>query len=141
LTPHLQGFNPCITCEGYKPITKLCTSGVKRFNTLLRANYSTKIYPVSFNPLGKIGDLNKLRKDAQAMQQALAAEEIVVEENDIKVVMTGDQKIKELSVKGISNDILINTLNKALKKSQEVAAKKLAQMSGGLSGMLGRMGQ
>lgn len=75
------------------------------------------------------------------MQQALAAEEIVVEENDIKVVMTGDQKIKELSVKGISNDILINTLNKALKKSQEVAAKKLAQMSGGLSGMLGRMGQ
>jgi len=94
-----------------------------------------------FNPLGKLGDLNKLRQEAQSLQKALAAEEVVVDENGVRVVITGDQHIKELSVKGISNDILTNVLNKALKKSQEVAAKKLSSMSGGLSGLMGRMGQ
>lgn len=72
------------------------------------------------------------------MQKSLAAEEIVVDEKDVRVVISGDQKIRELSVKGISNQVLVEILNKAIKKSQEVAAKKLQEMSGGLSGLLGR---
>lgn len=79
-----------------------------------------------------------MRDQAMAIQRQLAAEEVVVEEQDIKVVMTGDQKIKELSVKGVSNQSLIDVLNKAIKKSQEVAAKKLQEMSGGLTGLLGK---
>ncbi len=88
--------------------------------------------------LGQLGDLNKLRKQAKQMQQELAAEEIVVEEGDITVTIAGDQKIKDVAVQGIHSADLVNALNKAIKRSQEVAAKKLQSMTGGLGGMLGR---
>jgi DNA-binding protein YbaB len=89
------------------------------------------------NPLGKLGDLKKLRDQAMAIQKQLQAEEIVVEEGDIRVVITGDQQIKEFTVAGISSPQAIQTLNKAIKDSQKLAAQKLQEMGGGLGGMLG----
>lgn len=85
----------------------------------------------------QLKDLKKMRDQAMAIQRELAAEEVVVEEQDVRVVISGDQKIKELSVKGVENQTLVDVLNKAIKKSQEIAAKKLQEMSGGLSGLLG----
>lgn len=73
-----------------------------------------------------------------AIQRQLAAEEVVVEEQGIKIVMSGDQKVKTLEIDGESQNRLIDVLNKAIKKSQEVAAKKLQEMSGGLTGLLGK---
>jgi nucleoid-associated protein EbfC len=93
------------------------------------------------NPLKMLGDLNQLRKQAKQMQQDLAGEEITIEEGDIRVVITGDQKIKVLSVQGISSPEVIEILNRAIKKSQELAARKLQEMTGGLGGMLGGGGQ
>lgn len=89
------------------------------------------------NLFGKLGDLNQLRKQAVQMQQQLAAEEIIVEEGDVRVVITGAQEIKHFSVQGITSDDAVRVLNKAIKQSQELAAKKLQQMSGGLQGLLG----
>lgn len=89
------------------------------------------------NPLKALGDLNKLRTQAKKMQQDLAAEEIRIEEGDIVVVISGDQKIKHFSVQGITSQDAIDALNKAIKKSQEMAAKKLQEMTGGLGGMMG----
>jgi len=91
------------------------------------------------NPLKALGDLNNLRKQAKQMQQDLAAEEIKIERNDIVVVISGDQKIKHFSVQGITSDDAVDVLNEAIKKSQEMAAKKLQGMmgSGGLGSMLG----
>lgn len=83
------------------------------------------------NPLKGLGDLKKLRDQAVQMQKQLAQEEIVVEEGDVRVVISGDQKIKEFTVQGIGSDVAVSALNKAIKKSQELAAKKLQQMSGG----------
>ena len=93
------------------------------------------------NPLKALGDLNKLRQQAKKMQQELAAEEIRVEEGDIVVVISGDQKIKQFSVQGVSSNEAVEVLNKEIKKSQEVAARKLQAMTGGLGGMLGGGGQ
>jgi len=93
------------------------------------------------NPLKALGDLNKLRQQAKQMQQELAAEEIRVEEGDVVVVISGDQKIKQFSVQGVSSDEAVEVLNKAIKRSQEIAAKKLQSMTGGLGGMLGGGGQ
>lgn len=93
------------------------------------------------NPFQKLGDLNQLRKQAMQMQQELSQEEITVEEGDIKVVITGAQEIKHFSVQGITSNEAVSVLNKAIKKSQELAAKKLQQMSGGLGGLLGGGGQ
>ncbi len=89
------------------------------------------------NPLKALGDLNSLRKQALQMQKTLAAQEIVIEEGDVRVVITGDQRITEFSVQGVTSDVAVTALNKAIKKSQELAAQKLQEMTGGLGGMLG----
>lgn len=88
------------------------------------------------NPFKALGDINKLRKQAKQMQEELAGEEIRLEEGDIVVVISGDQKIKEFSVQGITSQEAVEVLNKAIKKSQELAAKKLSAMTG-MGGMLG----
>jgi DNA-binding protein YbaB len=88
--------------------------------------------------LSQLGDLKKMRDQAMAIQKQLAAEEVVVDEQGVRVVMTGDQKIKQLEVRGISNQVLVDVLNKTIQQSQKIAAQKLQQMSGGLSGLLGR---
>lgn len=91
------------------------------------------------NPFKALGDMNQLRKQAKQMQQDLAAEEIRIEQGDIMVIITGDQKIKHFSVQGITSDDAVDALNEAIKKSQELAAKKLQSMmgNGGLAGMMG----
>lgn len=89
------------------------------------------------NPLKALGDLNQLRQQAKKMQDDLAGEEIRIEEGDILVVISGDQKIKQFSVQGVTSQEAIDVLNKAIKKSQELAARKLQEMTGGLGGMLG----
>lgn len=88
------------------------------------------------NPFKALGDINKLRKQAKQMQEELAKEDIRLEEGDIVVVISGDQKIKEFSVQGITSEEAVEVLNKAIKKSQELAAKKLSSMTG-LGGMMG----
>lgn len=90
-----------------------------------------------FNPFKSLGDLKSMRDQALAMQQALAGEEVVVERNGVRVVMTGDQKIKELLIDGNDDWRIKEALAEAIKKSQEIAAKKLTEMSGGLQGLLG----
>lgn len=85
-----------------------------------------------FDKFKQLGELKRLRDQAMALKKALAAEEVVVEEGEIRVVVSGDQKIKEISIRGETSKALIDVLNKALKKSQKLAAKKLQQMGGGL---------
>ena len=90
-----------------------------------------------FNPFGKLGELKKMRDQAMQIQKQLQAEEIQVEKNGVVVLITGDQKIKSLSTNGRSDDDVRDAVNEAVKKSQEIAAKKLSQMGGGLGGLLG----
>lgn len=91
-----------------------------------------------FNPFQQVGELKKMREQALAIQKELQAEEVVVEKNGVRVVMTGDQKIKELSTNGRGDEDIKEAINEAIKKSQEIAARKLSQMGGGLSGLLGK---
>lgn len=91
--------------------------------------------------LDKLKQLKQMRDQAMQIQKQLAAEEIIVERGDVRIVISGDQKVKELSVRGISSDEVVNALNDAIKQSQQLAAKKLQQMSGGLGGLMGGMGQ
>ena len=79
-----------------------------------------------------------MRDEALRIQRELAAEKIEIEEDDIKIVVSGDQKVQSLEIQGEAQSRLIEVLNKALKRSQEVAARKVQQMSGGLSGLLGK---
>jgi len=81
--------------------------------------------------------MNKLRQQAMQMQKSLAAQQVVVEENGVKVVISGDQKVLDLTIQGMSNQVLNDVLNKAIRKSQELAAKELMNIQGGLGGLMG----
>lgn len=80
-----------------------------------------------FNPLG--GDFQKLQAQAQKMQEALQKEEITVDKNGVHIVMRGDQQIIEISVDGIIENRIAEAFSEAVKKTQELAAKKLIEIS------------
>ncbi len=86
----------------------------------------------------QLGDLNQMRKTAQQIQQQLAQEKIEIVKNttkgDLKVVLTGDQKVLEISLGGVRDYELEAAVGEALYKSQMVAASKLQALSGGMGG-------
>ncbi len=90
------------------------------------------------NPFGQLGELKKMRDQAMQIQKQLQAEEINVDKHGVSIVITGDQKIKSMTTNGKSDNDIREAVNEAIKKSQEVAAKKLSAMSGGLGGLLGK---
>ncbi len=89
------------------------------------------------NPLQQLGDLKKMRDQAMAIQKQLQQEKVEVTKHNVRIVISGDQKVLELESNGQSDNDIKEAINEAVKKSQEVAAKKLQQMGGGLSGLLG----
>ena len=89
------------------------------------------------NPFKQLGDIKKMRDQAIQIQRELQGEEVSVSKNGVDIVIAGDQKIKELTTNGKSDNYIKDAINEAIKKSQEVAAKKLSQMGGGLQGLLG----
>lgn len=89
------------------------------------------------NPFSQLGELKKMRDQAMQIQKQLQSEEVTVEKNGVNIVITGDQKIKEIQTNGKSDNDIKEAVNEAIKKSQEVAARKLATMQGGLGGLLG----
>lgn len=93
-----------------------------------------------FNPFQQLGDIKKMRDQAMQLQKQLAAEEVSIQKNGVDVVINGNQKIQNLKSNGRSDEDIKEAANEAIKKSQEVAAKRLSSMSGGLKGLLGGMG-
>lgn len=92
-----------------------------------------------FNPLKQVGELKKMRDEAMKIQKELQAESVNVQKHGVNVVISGDQRIRSLQSNGKSDDDIKDAVNEAIKKSQEVAAKKLREMGGGLGGLLGGM--
>ncbi len=88
-----------------------------------------------FNPFGQIGELKKMRDQAMAIQKQLKLEEVEVSKHGVFVRISGDQEIREIKSNGKSDNDIRGAVNEAIKKSQEVAAKKLSQMTGGMGGL------
>lgn len=90
--------------------------------------------------------LDKAKAALQFMKikKAIEGETVEIEENGVRVTVGGfvgmgmsEPKIKLLMVNGTENKVLVDTLNKALKRASEVSAKKLKDMSGDLQGLAG----
>ncbi len=81
------------------------------------------------NPFKMLGDLNAMRKQAQAIQQALEMEEFEVVQGNVRIVISGNQNVKLVEVDGEPNETLKRAFNDAVKKSQQAAAGKLAEIS------------
>ncbi|OGK16368.1 hypothetical protein A2774_02840 [Candidatus Roizmanbacteria bacterium RIFCSPHIGHO2_01_FULL_39_12c] len=81
------------------------------------------------NPLSGLGDLQKLQQQAQQMQTALQQEQVTVEKNGVKVQVRGDQIIEVIEIDGVIENRIAEAINEAIKKTQEMAARKLIEIS------------
>ena len=79
--------------------------------------------------LGGLGDIQKLQQQAQKMQSALQQETVVTEKNGVKITMRGDQQVLEVEIDGIVENRVAEAVNESVKKTQELAAKKLIEIS------------
>jgi len=79
--------------------------------------------------LGGLGDIQKLQQQAQKMQSALQQETVMVEKNGVKITLRGDQQVLEVEIDGIIENRIAEAINEGVKKTQELAAKKLIEIS------------
>ncbi len=70
----------------------------------------------------------KMVQQAKALEKELEQETIEVEKGNVKVVVNGTMRVKELIVDGQSQDFLKEIINDALKKAQKKASKKAAAL-------------
>lgn len=90
-----------------------------------------------FNPLKQAGELKKLRDEAKKIEHELEQIEVHEEKNDIEVTVSGNMKVLSVKIDGEDRDDVTEVLNNAMKEAQKKAAMKMAQMGGGLKGLLG----
>ena len=78
----------------------------------------------------KLKDLHELKKQAGAMQAALADERVEVENNGVKIVMNGNNEVLEIKInpeldKEGQEKHLKETINQGIKKVQQLMAQKM----------------
>jgi DNA-binding protein YbaB len=93
-----------------------------------------------FDKFKQVGNLMKMRSEAQKLQKELEQIVKTVEKNGWTVSVSGDQKIRYIkNENGEDMPQLVEAINNALKDIQKEAAKKMLEMGGGLGGLLGKM--
>ena len=90
-----------------------------------------------FDKFKQLGQLNDMRKKAQELQKELEKIIKTVEKHGYQVSVTGDQKIRYIKKDGEDMTELVDLINSAMKDVQKESAKKMMEMGGGLSGLLG----
>jgi DNA-binding protein YbaB len=81
------------------------------------------------NPFKMLGDMNAMRKQAMVIQQALEKEEFEVVVKNVRIVINGNQNVKTVEIDGAYQEDIKQAVNDAIKKSQQAAAGKLAELS------------
>lgn len=94
-----------------------------------------------FDKLKQIGQLKQMRDQAMQIQRQLDAQTMTVEKNGVSVTITAAQKLVSLTTNGRSDNDIKEAVNEAVKKSQEVAAKSMQGMVGGIDGLKGLLGR
>ncbi len=92
--------------------------------------------------LGQMGDMYKLQKEAKKIKKELGKIHVFAESDGVKVTVNCEQEV--LSVEFADEAVLSNSKklekaildasNRAMKKSQQVAAEKMKAVMGGMPG-------
>ena len=70
-----------------------------------------------------------MQNQARQMQKALQQEHVTIERNGIRVVLRGDQQVEEVEIDGVLDNRVADAINDAVRKTQELAAHKLLELS------------
>ena len=95
------------------------------------------------NPMGMMGQLQKLQEQIQAAQEQLANETVTATAGGgaVSVTLTGDQQCRVLEIDPallqegdveMLQDLLLTAFNSALEKSRQLAAELLGPLTSGL---------
>lgn len=94
--------------------------------------------------MNKAKDLYKLQKQAKVIKKQLKNIHVEAETNGVTVTIDGEQHFIEAK---IADDMMgdagklakafVDAANKAVQKSQAIAAEKMKEVMGGLGGMFG----
>jgi len=91
-----------------------------------------------FDKLGQLKDLAKMRSEAQKLQKELELITLTNDHKGVKVKVTAANEVVYIESNGKNDAMIAEAVNEAFKKVQKEAAKKMMEMGGGLSGLLGR---
>ena len=94
-----------------------------------------------FDKFKQLGELNKMRQQANALQKELEKIIETIEKKGWTVSVTGDQKVRYIKKGDEDFQELVDLINEAMKNVQKESAKKMMEMGGGLSGLLGGLGK
>lgn len=90
-----------------------------------------------FDKFNQAKQILQMRSKAKQIQQELEQIKHTEEEKGIKVVVNGSQVLTYLEIDGEEKEELMKVINNAMKNVQKKAAKKMLEMGGGLTGLLG----
>ena len=105
----------------------------------------------SMNQASMMKQLQKMQEDMAAAQEALGSEtvEVSVGGGALTIVITGHQRVQSITINPDLldtedeewmtdlQDLLVAGVNQAIEQSQTMAAEKMENITGGLSGMPG----
>ncbi len=94
-----------------------------------------------FDKLKQAKQLLQLRQQAKKLQEELSQITHSEEDGDYQVIVDGTQNIVSIKLSGEEQEKLVRLLNRTMKEIQKKSAKKMMDMGGGLSGLLGGLGQ
>ena len=99
--------------------------------------------PKTNNPMGMMGQLQKLQEQLAEAQAKLADETVTASAGGgaVKVVVTGDQRIRAVEIDPellkdadveMLQDLILTALNNGLDKSRDLASEQLGPLASGL---------
>jgi hypothetical protein len=99
--------------------------------------------PKMNNPMGMMGQLQKLQEQLAEAQAKLAEETVSATAGGgaIKITVTGDQRVRGVEIDPellkdadveMLQDLILTALNSALDKSRDLASERLGPLAGGL---------
>ncbi len=79
---------------------------------------------MAFDKVKQLGELNKMRQQAKALQKELEQITETLSAGDIEVKVTGDQKLVYMKVDGEERQDIVDAINKAMKRFKRKLPKR-----------------
>lgn len=92
-----------------------------------------------FNGIRQFGSQGAALAKLALLQRKIAGHKTEIEEGEVKAVVTGDGKLKDLYISGENMYSAVKVINEAITKAQKYAAEEMKDSMGDLSKVLGNM--